>query len=155
MRLADIASPDAGGQAINGIVGARRQLLGIVERNRGHDRPKDFFLHDLHVFFRVHQNRGLHEVAFAVEFAATGRGASALAESDLKVVADALQLLFGDQRTHLRVRLHTGPYFDVSSMFGDAVHYLIESRTLYIEPRTGAAALSVVEENRARRTGNG
>jgi len=40
-----------------------------------------------------------------------------------------------------------GPTFDVTSMFGDTFHYLVERSPLNIKPRSRAAALPVVEEN--------
>src|SRR6202011_2310948 len=45
--------------------------------------------------------------------------------------------------------------FNIAGMLGDAFHHLIESRTLHIKSRSGAAALAVVEENGAGRTRNG
>ena len=40
------------------------EFLGIVERHRRYHRPENFFPHDLHIFPSIHQNSGLHEIAF-------------------------------------------------------------------------------------------
>jgi hypothetical protein len=63
--FADVARPEAGGEAVHVVVGARHQLGGFGERNGHNHGTKDFFLHDLHVFSRIHQHRGLDEVSFA------------------------------------------------------------------------------------------
>src|SRR5258706_16178915 len=100
MGLADVACPDAGGEAVDGIVGTRRELLGVIERDRRYHGPEDFFLYDIHVFFGVDQNSGLYEVAFAIDLASPCRGAGAPPHSDLYLVANPLALLFRNHRAY-------------------------------------------------------
>src|SRR6266446_4763111 len=88
--FADVARPDGGSQAVFAVVGARQNFLGVVERHRRYHGHEDFFPHDFHVFARVHENSGLHEVSF-VAFSVTPRKSSgAFREARLKVAADAV-----------------------------------------------------------------
>ena len=53
--------------------------LDVAERNRGDDRPEDFFLHHFHVVVGVHEDGGLHEVALVAFARAAGGGLRAFA----------------------------------------------------------------------------
>jgi len=48
MGAAQIASPDAGGEAELWVVGNRQRLGFVLETDDRSHRAKDFFLHDLH-----------------------------------------------------------------------------------------------------------
>ena len=154
MGFADVARPDASCQTVDGIVRPRRKFLGIVKRNRRYNGTEDFLLHHLHAVFGVHKNGGLNEVALAAELAAASSSPRAFANSDLEIVANALELLFGNQRAHLRIGFEAGTNFDVAGMFGDAFHDLIKSGAFHIQTRSRAAALAVIEEDSAGRAGN-
>ncbi len=51
--------------------------------------------------------------------------------------------------------MNPGPSLIFLARLGDAVDDLVEDLVLDIEPRSGAAALAMVKENRTRRAGNG
>ena len=78
-----------------------------------------------------------------------------LGKTRFQVIADAIELLLRDQRTHISFRLESGADIDLRSLFGDAVHNFVEDFIFNIEPGAGAAALAVVEEDGARRSSNG
>src|SRR5580704_14897873 len=105
MCLADIASPDGGGEAVFAVVGAGKNFLGIAKGHGGDDGPENLFLHDLHVFARVDENSGLDKISLVALLMPTGNGSCALRESSFEITADAAQLLLGDERAHLGIEI--------------------------------------------------
>ena len=146
--------PDPGCEPIDRIVRPTQQFFRIVKRNRRYHWPENFLLHDLHVILGVDQNRRLDKVSLVADLVPARRGLRALGHSDLKIVADALQLLLGNQRPHMRLRIESRPHFDLFCLRRDAVHYAIEDWPLHIKPRSRAAALAMIEEDCAGRAGN-
>src|SRR5262249_3040237 len=67
------------------------------------------------------------------------------------IAGDAAELLVRDQRSHVGRWIETGPDLDLLSDRRDAGDDLVEHALVRVEPRAGAAALAVVEEDRARR----
>src|ERR1019366_5336024 len=78
----------------------------------------------------------------------------AFAESALQIAANPVELLFGNQRAHGGVGIEARPEFDLPGLVGNAADYFVEHALLDIEARPGAAALSVIEEDRARSARN-
>ena len=75
---------------------------------------------------------GLDEVAATAVAAAAGPGRGAFREAGVDVAGHPPQLLIGDQRTHLRVRLHAIAELDRLGDLGDAVDDLREAALLDI-----------------------
>src|ERR1700723_1148040 len=136
VRLADVASPDAGGQTILGGVGLGDEVVHILEWDGGDHGPEDFFPHDLHLFVGVDQDRGLDEVALLSLAAASDRGLGTFRVSGFQIAAHAIHLLFRDQRAHIGRGFQTWANADLRSELRDAVNDLIEFLRFDVEPRT-------------------
>ena len=59
----DVLGPDAGAEAITGVVGCLRDFVKIVEALRYHHRSEDLFAHDAHVGVHVDENCRVDVVA--------------------------------------------------------------------------------------------
>src|SRR5581483_10718174 len=116
---------------------------------------EDFLLHDFHLFVGVDQNGGFDEIAGAIDFASTDNGFGSFLSAGIEVSADALLLLDRDQRSHLRVLGESGTELYLLCGGGHALDDLVEDCFFDIEAGSGAAALSVVEEDGAGGTGDG
>ena len=154
MRLADVARPNCGCQAVIAVVRARDDFFGIGERHRRNHRAEDFFLDDFHILVRVDQDRGLNEISAVTGLVASNDRLRAFREARFEVSADAIQLFFGDQRPHLRFRLKPRSNFNLLRVIGDAFDNTIVDRFLHVEARSSAATLAVIEEDCTRRAGN-
>ena len=73
----------------------------------------------------------------------------------MHVIGDALQLFLGNQRAHFVWRIEAGAEFDFLGLGGDAFDDVVENVALDHKPRTGAAALAVVEEDGVGRAVDG
>src|SRR5690606_20967733 len=63
---ADVAGPDAGGQAVFGLVAHAREAVGVILAGKARgaqDRAEDFLAADFHARFGIHQQRRLDEPA--------------------------------------------------------------------------------------------
>src|SRR5215831_2426798 len=147
MRLADVARPHGSGKSVVAVVGTGNDLLRISERHRRYHGSEDFFLHDFHVFLRVYKHRGLNEISTIARLVASDDGFRALRESCFEISANAIQLLFGYEWSHLGVGFESGSDFDFLGLFGNALNPLVVYRFLDIQARACAAALAVVEED--------
>src|SRR6266446_4871439 len=97
------------------------------------------------------QHSGLDEEAAVAEPAAAGQRRGTVLLTGLQEAADPLELLLGDQRAHLRSRLHAGAQLDRLGDLRDAVHHFVEPALVHEQARAGHAALAVVEEDRVGR----
>src|SRR5918997_3786993 len=104
-RLAHVAGPDRGDQAVVGAVGDLEGLVVVVHRGDPEDRAEDLLLVDPHVRADVVEQGRLHEVAalelVAGRAAATEDEVGALFLADLHVLEDPLVLLGVDERAHV------------------------------------------------------
>src|SRR5215469_17806128 len=155
MRLADVTRPNGGGETVGAVVGTRQDFLRITERHRGHDRSEDFLAYDLHVLVGADQNGGLHEVSFVALLATAGNRLGTLGEASFQVSANPVELLFGNQRPHLRSRFESGADLDFLGLRRHPVHDLVEDGLFYVQARTCATALPMIEEDRTGCAGNG
>ena len=155
MGFADIASPNAGSEAVHVVVGARNKLLRIRERHGRHNRPEDFFLHHFHLIVGVDQDGRLNEVSFLAALVATGDRLRALRETGFQITANAIHLFDRDQRPHLRVCIKPRPDSDLLRFFGHAFYHLVKYSLFHVQSRTGTATLSMIEEDGTGSTGNG
>src|SRR5262249_60609249 len=62
----DVARPYSRGEAVLGVVGARRDLLEVVERHRDEHRAEDLLAGDRHLVVDAGEQRRLDEVPVAV-----------------------------------------------------------------------------------------
>ena len=63
--LLDVARPDAGGEPVGRVVGARDRFVEIRELDRREHGPEDLFARDRHLRRHVGEDRRLDEVALA------------------------------------------------------------------------------------------
>src|SRR3954447_1296726 len=68
-------------------------------------------------------------------------------ESGLEIARHTRQLLLADQRSHLRLGIHSRTKGDLFRLLRDAFNYFVKCVFLDIETRSGAAALTMIEEN--------
>src|SRR5215471_16765881 len=101
MSFLNVASPDAGGEAVGSVIGLSDKFVGVAEGDGGDDGTEDFFLHDLHLRVGVDQHRRLDEVALVAMAVAADYGPRAFTETGFEIRADAVELFFGDQRSHI------------------------------------------------------
>ncbi|CAB4942372.1 unannotated protein [freshwater metagenome] len=155
VRVAQVLRPDAGGEAVDGVVGLAGQLVHVLERHGDDDGPEDLLADDARVVRGVDEDGRLHEVAGAVDRVAAGDGAGAGVAADLEVARDAVELLGRDERAHLGVGLQAVADLDAVGRGGDALDDLVEQVVLDVEARAGGADLALVEEDAVRRAGDG
>src|SRR5713101_2556206 len=100
----NVARPDGCGQTVGGVVGNANGVRFAFEGDDGCDRAEDFFAGDARAVVHVIENSGLDVIAFAKLLrtpATDGDFFFLLAE--FEVGADAIGLLFADQRPHFRI----------------------------------------------------
>src|SRR5579862_3099989 len=134
MCLADVARPYGSSKTIVTIVGTRNDFLWIGERHRRDHWSEDFFADDLHLLLRIHKNRGLDKVSAITRLTASDNGFRAFGEPCFEIAANTIQLLFGDERSHLRIGFESRSDFDFLGLFGNSLDDLIENRFLDIQP---------------------
>src|SRR6478672_1109985 len=101
VRFLNIARPDACSQSVSGVISLSDQLVGIMERNRSHDRPKNLFFDDLHALVGVHEHGGLYEVTLVAVTRAAYNRLRAFRESSFEITANPVELFLGDERAHI------------------------------------------------------
>ena len=62
MRFGNVARPNAGGQAVVGLVGAGDQFVGIGERFGHDDRAENFLAHNAHVGLHIFDHGRLDKI---------------------------------------------------------------------------------------------
>ncbi len=155
MSLGHVAGPDAGAEAVRGIVGDRGDLVEGAEGFGDHDRTEDLLPHDHHVPAGVGDDRRFHEVAPIADPAAPGDDLGAVGAARIEEAGDPLELLVGHQRTHLGVVGETVAEFDALGDLGDAVDHVVEAVLLDEQPGAGHATLAMIEEDGVGRPGDG
>src|SRR5665213_48642 len=154
MCFFDVASPYSGGEAVVGVISLRGDFLNVTEGNGGDDGPENFFAHHFHVFICVYEDGWLYEIALVTFPGTAGNGFGAFGQARFQVAANAIQLLLGNEWTHVARRIHAGTHVDVAGILCNTVDNLVENIVFDEQARTCAAALPLVEENRAGRAGN-
>ena len=76
-------------------------------------------------------------------------GGTIVTETGLEEAGDALELLLGDERAYVRVGIEAWPEPDLAGLGRQALDHLVEHALMRIEPRAGAAALAMVEDDGA------
>src|ERR1700728_4443802 len=90
--LGDVAGPDAGPEAVLGVVRDGRDLVQVSERRRHDDRAEDLLADDLHVRPGVGQHRRLDEVAAVAMAPAACQRGRAVGPAGLQESGYALEL---------------------------------------------------------------
>ena len=155
MRLGDIARPDGGCQAVNVVVGGLQHFVYILKRNGADDRTKYFFIHHFHARLGVDQHGWLHEIAPVAVAPAPRNWFCPFTLPRFEEAYHPFELLLGNERSHLRIGILTGAELDLFGRGGHPFDHLIEMLLMNKQPRAGAAALAMIEEDRVRRTGDG
>src|SRR5215471_14876064 len=101
--LGDVSGPDAGSQAVGGVVGGLGDVVERPERLGDDDGPEDLLADDPHVAAGLGDHGGLHEVAAFADAAAAGDDLGAVGPAGLEVAGHPRELLVGDERSHLGV----------------------------------------------------
>ena len=73
-------------------------FIHVAEGHGGDDRPEDFFLHDFHLVVGVDEDGGLDEIALVAVARAAGGGLRAFLHAGFEIAANAIELLFGNER---------------------------------------------------------
>ena len=153
-----IARPDAGRQAVDGVVGDADGVVLVLVGNDREDGPEDLLLGDRHVVAHVGEHRRPHEVALVEAigcFGPTGEELGSFVDALLDVAAHPLALGLryeraetgvGVERIARRVRL--------GRLHGDLLSFC-EARTRDEHARQRAARLAGVEEGLADAIGDG
>src|SRR5579863_4728004 len=155
VRLRDVASPHGGRQTVERFVRAVNNFVEVLEAQDGHHGPENFLLGNLHAVLDVAENRRLDEISFGADAVAAREefGLVLLARFDIahhyiELIAVHLRSLFGVlvERISNRARLRAS-----DALCDEFVVALI----LDEQPRPGAAALPLVEEERLMRAFDG
>src|ERR1700676_665868 len=156
VRLTDVAGPDAGCEPINAVIRLAEQILvHIRERDRGHHGAEDLLLNNLHVRPGIDEHGGFDKIPRPLPRLATGNCPSAFLLAHLKIPAHPVALRLGHHRTHFCRGVESRAELDGLSVRSYPFHDLVENALLDVKTRAGTAALTVVEENGARRARNG
>ena len=94
MGLLNVACPDAGGEAINGVVCFSHNFFRIAERDRRYYGPENLFPDHFHILIRVNQNSWLDEIATIAVTLSASDGLRAFLKTRFEVTAYTVQLLF-------------------------------------------------------------
>lgn len=122
-------------------------LVNVLELLDGDNRTEDFLLGDLHVRSNVGKQSGLDEVALvAVTLTTLGNGGTLLLAA-LDVVHDTLELELRDLGTLEGVRGEGVTKLVLGGTLLEASDKLVVDLLVDQDTRTGAAALTVVEED--------
>ena len=130
-------------------------FVHVAERSGGDDGPEDFFLHHLHVVVGIHEDGGLDEVALVAFAGTTDGGFGAFLDARFEIAADAIELLFGNERAEIAFGVESWTDADFRGGLGDAVDDLVENFLFDEEARAGAAALALIEEDGHGGAGDG
>src|SRR5437667_10636656 len=97
VRLAHVARPHPGGEAVGGVVALQHGVVLVLERDDGDHRAEDLLARDLHVVPDAGEDGGLDEVALPEPLPRIALAAEARLRAfllpDLEVAGDALAVL--------------------------------------------------------------
>ena len=149
MRGGHIAGPDAGRQAITGVVGQRGNLCQIVRgiRHDAQNRSENLFADDAHRRIGVAEHGRFDEIAArAMAMAArVQRGPGGFAF--LQIAADPRQLHLGNQRPDLGRAIEPRSDADGAGTGGNPCDHCIMHRLVHDQPRSGHARLARIEKD--------
>src|ERR1700688_337463 len=149
VRLADVAGPDAGGEAVDVGVGLLHRVLDVAERDHHQHRSEDLLPRHGHVVAHPVEDGRLHEPALAAD----GRRLAAvsdprtLAAAGLDVAQHALALLGRHQRAETRLGVERIARDQAAGAFHQALDQLGVDLLLDEEARAGGADLALAVED--------
>jgi len=154
MRFTNIPRLHPCGQAVVRVIGSADQIIQILEGHGGHHRSEDLFAHHFHIHAGVDQHGGLEEVAAVARALAPTERTGSLLQPGGQIPADALQLFLRDERSHIRLGIEARAEPNLAPCLGDPRGNVIKELGMYIQTRTGAAALPMIEKDRRGHPGN-
>lgn len=122
-------------------------LVRVLELLDGDDGAEDLLLGDLHVGSDIGEQSGLDVVALVAVALTTERNGSTTLLTVLNVLHDAVKLELGDLRTLEGVGGEGVTELVLGGTLPEASDELVVDALLDKQPRAGAAALTVVEED--------
>src|SRR6202034_4250893 len=145
LHPADITCPDAAGQIEPRCVCESNDVLDVVERDSDDDRAEDLFVRDPHAGVHIGED-GRGDKVPAVEAGAdhrltTGNCCGSLRPAEVEVTDDAIALLAGNERPHLRGRIEAVAHPEPGSDASDAADDIVVDRSLHEQAGPGAADL--------------
>src|SRR5271155_752677 len=135
---AHVARPDAGGEAVFGVIGLGGDTVEVAvgKRLRANHRAEDLFLDDLHLGSSFRQHGWLNEVAMVAGCVATAEYLRSLSNAGLDVSGDAVELFVADQRSHFRRWIHARADLDLACDLAHSVDDLVVD--LFVDHQAGA-----------------
>src|SRR5215510_11891801 len=159
VRLAHVARPYPGGEAVGGVVPLQDGVVLVLEGNDGDDRAEDLLARDLHGVAHAGEDGGLHEVALLEALGGVALPADqrlrAFLLPRLEIAAHAIELVLADERADARLGIEAGPLLHARGGLGQLVGELVVHLLLDEEPGTGAAHLPGTEEHAEERALHG
>ena len=136
---------DGRGQAVGAVVGQLDSLGLILELGDGTDRTEDLLLHDLHIRSDIAEDSGLDKVTLVTMALTTDLDGRTFVLAGLDVTHDAVVLNLADLgalESSLVERITDDILFSACL---EGLDKLVVDALLYVDARSGAAALAVVE----------
>mmetsp|Transcript_61958 Transcript_61958/g.192361 ORF Transcript_61958/g.192361 Transcript_61958/m.192361 type:complete len:371 (-) Transcript_61958:220-1332(-) len=144
--LADVPCAEARRQAILCVVGTLDGIAQVLVLQYAHDRPEDLLLRDSHAVVHIPEDCGLNEVARVGCACAASQNFGAFSLALLNVPHDLVKLYLVHDGTLHRVRRCGVPDLPTLGGLGRRGRELLIDVLMHEEPRTGAAALAMVQE---------
>jgi hypothetical protein len=143
------------GETVGGVVADGDDLLLGLELGDGADGAEDLLLHDLHVLSDVGEDRGLDEVTLLAVAATTGLDLGTSLLALLNVTHDTVVLELRDLRSLEDTLREWVTDLVGGSTSTESLDELVVDAGLNVDTRTGAAALTVVQEDTEVDPGDG
>ena len=140
MSLGNVPGPDAGGQAVDGIVCGSDRSVVRIERQRRHDGSEDLLLNDGEFGLDVNEDGRLDEVALIAPAVAARQCTCAVGDSLTQVAGHLVELLLRDQRSELGGGIEAGPDLDLARCVRDGLGELLEDGVLDVQTSTRNAS---------------
>jgi len=143
----EVCGVDGRGKTICGFISGLDDFVLSLELADGADGSENLLLHDLHVVANTGEDGGLDEVSLASVSLTTSLNLCTGILSGLDVAHDSVELQLADLRTLEGV----GAEWVANNILGgsglELLDELVVDAGLYVDSRTSATALAVVEEN--------
>ena len=150
-RPGDVAGPDRAGQSVDRVVGDGYGLGFGLEWDDDEHRPEDLLLGHPHPVVDVDEDGRLVVVAAALQPMAAGGQLGALLQADLDVALDRVELLLGDQRSHLARLFGRRSDADRHGARDEFADEAVVDGTLHEQPGTGRTDLARAGEDADQR----
>ncbi len=144
-ELRALVAPDAGGEAILGVVGTLDRLLGGAERGDRQDRPKDLLLRNPVGLRHVGEERGREPEAVVRQVALRLELVGALPLPDVYEAANFLQLLLRVDRPDVGVLVKRIAHPERRDAVPQLPGHLLRHALLDQQPRPRTADVPLVE----------